>query len=162
MKKLSEPRITPKDKYTPFQTKNEAYRYLAGFIDGEGCLTISKQNRGGHHISPEYKIKCIVNHTNLDILKVYKNIFGGEIYIVKLKEGRNHKKQHQWIISNKVAYDFCKKIIKYLILKKKNAQLLIDFYEKRISNKYPIKTEELERREKILQEIRVLNKRGIR
>lgn len=151
-----------KNIYEPFLTKNEAYRYLAGFFDGEGCLTINKQNRGGRYISQEYKIRVIVTNSNIDILNVHKNIFGGKIYIRKAKNGRNHKISYQWHISNQTAYNFCKTMVKYLILKKKQAELLINFYEKRISNEYPIKIEELNRREKILQEIRILNKRGIK
>jgi len=94
--------------------QKEKIIYLAGIIDGEGC------------VKPNYLIKnknlvarCVVSNTSFELVSWLKNNFGGYIRIVK-REG-NRKIQYWWTLRNKEIKDLFPKIIPYLIIKKKEA-----------------------------------------
>ena len=62
--------------------------YLAGFIDGEGCIRLHKHpTKDGFN----YNLDVRIANTNLEVLQEIQKIFGGKINI--------HK--HNTIIRNK-------------------------------------------------------------
>lgn len=141
------------------KTMNLDLNYMAGFCDADGCITMSKIIRGGKYKSPEYKTKVIIANTKIKVLELFKKEFGGKIQ--KLKNEKSHHKDRFLLhITNQQAYKFCKLLKEKLFLKKRQAEIIIKFYEKRIDNKSPLSKEELNRRKKLLQEMKKLNKRG--
>jgi len=140
-------------------TKNRLY-YLAGFLDGEGCIQIKKSNRSRiTNKSPEYSVAVTISNTDITIPKMLRNIFGGSIFERKFK--RKWKNCYDWKVSNKKAIYFCKIIKPYLIMKQKQADnailfgLTIEYWgAKRVSN------ETLNIREMIYMNNKKLNKRG--
>ena len=70
--------------------KNELQiSWIAGFVDGEGCLTISKQARKDRP-SESWRPMVTIANTNKDSLNILKKEYGGTLYFNK--EKRSNKK----------------------------------------------------------------------
>ena len=139
--------------------------YIAGFFDGEGCISITKRAQRKENRSPEYKPVVVVSNINREVLIFFKELFGGYVYLDRrpksVKIRPNQRPLYRWVIMNTGAYNFCKKMKDKLFLKRKNAEVLIEFYD---SGKYLSKVNkvnELKRRNELYLKIRELNKRGI-
>ena len=92
--------------------------YIAGFFDGEGC--ISGQMQG---------IRIIITNTNLQILKDINHYFGFGKITNKLRTSKDvyRKPCYQWICWSKDAEQFLKIIYPYLRQKKTQAKLALRF-----------------------------------
>lgn len=92
--------------------------WTAGIIDGEGCIRINKSmtNYG------RYRYQAILSVTNSDlrILNKLKDWFGGNIYFRK-------DMYFQWGLSGKNISPILVKILPWLISKKEEAELTLDF-----------------------------------
>lgn len=125
--------------------------YLAGFIDGEGCIRISKSKHKKVNYTPIH-LKVVIANTNKEIIEwIDKNTnYYGKIYTVNRKNP-NHKTAYYWALSgNRKVVDFLNTMKEFLIVKKKQAELL--------SNGY-LHLNEIER-DNFINEIKKLNKRG--
>lgn len=99
--------------------------YLAGFLDGEGCIGISRSRHKGR-ISYGAYIK--VTNTDMRSLLWLEKNFGGGICRNSSKTTYPHKKPlFQWSLYGKRACELSKKLIWILIIKKKQAELLCRF-----------------------------------
>lgn len=123
---------------------------MAGFFDGEGYIGLLKRIRKGKYI--EYFLQVSVGQKDGAIMDWVIENYGGFLHHVK-RDG-----SYQWIISNKVAYLFLKRITPYLKYKKPQAILALDFFEGFERTKRALPPEELVRREKILNELKAQKK----
>lgn len=91
--------------------------YIAGFVDGEGCIRI-KQTPTSYYL--------IVHVTNsyLPVLKFIQERFGGNL---RMQEKTKNKNIYNLHLSCGVARDFLKSIIGFLIEKKPQAELGLKF-----------------------------------
>jgi hypothetical protein len=98
--------------------------YIAGIIDGEGCISISHHLRG--HSSPQIKVK-MTNHNCL--LWCYQKTSLGRFYPYKLGPAYKFNKQpYVWIVTKlDEILSLLKLIEPYLIVKKKQAALMVEF-----------------------------------
>lgn len=96
--------------------------YIAGFFDGEGCVRIKKANQGGN----SYYLIAHLTNTNQSILKMVQELFGGAIR--KQEAGRN-RPVYNWCVSSSEANDFLKTLLPFLMEKKTQAELGINFHE---------------------------------
>jgi hypothetical protein len=94
------------------------YAYIAGLIDGEGCITILKSNGG-------YSLTVSINQNDGRILDYCYGVFGGTIYVNIDK--RNPNKLWKWQITNEKAMEMLKKIYPFLTRKKIEAETAIEF-----------------------------------
>jgi len=94
--------------------------YLAGLFDGEGCISIqqSKNVKGIFN----YCLKLIVHMNCKEIIDILQETFGGSVYIRK-------DKSYAWECTGTEADETLKLIVPYLIEKKKQAELGIDYSE---------------------------------
>ena len=128
--------------------------YLAGIIDfdGEGCLIISRSNRGNYM---NYYGRIHVKNTNTNLMDWLVQHFGGNIHTNNPTDKLRHAIAYSWYFSGD-AHDKEKlllAIMPYLIVKKEQAKILLEFF--RISGeKNP------EKRENLYQQIHALNRRG--
>lgn len=91
--------------------------YLAGFFDGEG--TISIKSVQGKWVS----LKLQMSNLNWDVVSLFKKVFGGYAF-----EGRNNGKAfYHWGITSHKASSCLSRLEPYLIIKKEQAQLAIQF-----------------------------------
>ena len=96
-----------------------SYSYLAGFIDGEGCIGFT-QCRG--NLVP----RLVITNTNLDIIEALKEQFGGYITIPK-KYNSSWKQGYHWTLTGNKAVDLLDKCIKHLKIKTSQAEALFAF-----------------------------------
>jgi len=100
--------------------KIEKVIYLAGIIDGEGCV---KPHSSSSNFLRGYKkqiqARCEVSNTSKELADWLQKNFGGDVRTVK-REG-NRKTQYWWRLRNGEMKKVLPQIIPYLIVKKEEA-----------------------------------------
>jgi hypothetical protein len=116
--------------------------YTAGFIDGDGCITLTKKSSlgssGKRHVAVVPLI--VVTNTNLKIIKLLHKIFGGYINKHNLSKntvrkyyegpGFNYKFRktiYHLEIQYQQALFLAKAIYPYLVIKKAQVAVLFDY-----------------------------------
>ena len=97
--------------------------YLAGFVDGEGCITLMKTFNSPNRtlsITP----RVIVVNTNPLVLMMLKEYFGGSVGSVE-KSVWGRKEKFQWYISGYGCILFLESIFDYLKIKKEQAKSVL-------------------------------------
>jgi len=154
-------------KNTIEPTEND-FAYLAGFIDAECCLTISKY-KPNNRPNFTYKILLQLNNTKAPVFKWLLERFGGNItFVNRHKTNKSLKNQFCWRISGKALSKLLPKITQFLEHKKPVAEELIKFYETTLINGGDRHTEQfrtiynetIKIREEIIQKIHKLNLKG--
>ena len=99
--------------------------YTAGLIDGEGCIRLDKypKKSPGHNI--QYVLRVSVKMSNLQVLELMKEIWGGNIYVKKKVDGR--KQQWDWVIQALRARNMLKLVYPHLIVKQRQCKVALDF-----------------------------------
>jgi hypothetical protein len=102
--------------------------YLAGIIDGEGCISFTRSNRQTKKYVYRMQL-CIVN-TSPQLLSWLNEIFDGHCHINVHKRQPNHKRPvWSWTISGpRRTVRFLKEIEPYLVIKKQQVHLLMNGY----------------------------------
>ena len=102
--------------------------YIAGIFDGEGCVRIAKMAPTKYGtVNIIYELQLNIVNTNKDIIEfLYKTIGCG--HISKIDRSKENKKIiYRYSISNKKASQLLDLLLKYLIIKKKQAKIAINF-----------------------------------
>jgi len=104
-----------------------------------------------------------MSNTQLKLLKLFESWFGGSIATVKMPENTNQKQLYVWrLTSAHEIKHFVESIKPYLFLKRRHAEIFLEFYEtvqERFKVK-PITPEVRELRLKLYRELKTLNRRG--
>lgn len=140
---------------------NTLLAWVAGIFDGEGSLTIKRSNRSG---TVHYQLWVTVGMSdrpeNEKALKILQKAFGGNISRIKPKGNRIGAVA--WTVVSNQALECLKKVIPYLVIKKKQAELLIEFQSNCISRTGPKKDpEKLARQEDYFYRLRNMNIKGV-
>ena len=94
--------------------------YAAGIVDGEGCIMITK-------VGVSYAPLVTVSNTNFELMEELHKTYGGKIYKISKPKNKLHwKDSWQWRIHWSYAVDFLKEIYPFLIIKKKQADLVFE------------------------------------
>lgn len=128
------------------------YSYLAGIIDGEGCLLVSRSNRGNYM---NYYGRIHVKNTDYRLIQWLLDHFGGNVHSGTPTDLEKHSKAYSWYFSGD-AHDketLLLALMPYLIVKKEQAKILVEFF-RMSGEKNPAKREELYQRNA------ALNRRG--
>lgn len=99
--------------------------WMAGFVDGEGYIGIYKHKEPRMAEGFLFKTQFCVVNTNIDALKSFKEHFGGGIY-PQAKRNPNHKQGYQWKVTNVRALLALERLLPYLRIKARQAQLVIE------------------------------------
>lgn len=86
--------------------------YAAGFIEADGCFHLTNSSIGVR-----------VTNKNLEVLKWFKDTFGGE-----LSSKVTPSNCWDWNLHGPKACELCKLLLPHLIFKTRQAEILIDFY----------------------------------
>lgn len=147
------------DGYNLEKLSNEYLSYVAGYIDGEGCIRATKQRNGNAH-----GVHVFITNTYLPFLKELEETFGGKVTI-RNKQNERHKTIFQWRLSDRDSIlRFLKAILPFIREKKKQAELLIEYCElpilrsNRYSNNYDKTIEARNKRINLAEEISALKK----
>lgn len=146
-------------------TKEEA-AYIAGLVDGEGTISISKNKNN----SPgSYSIVLRIYNSNIDMLNFVKEKTElGSVkpnQLTKKWEGRNFKQVFKWQIFANDMRTFLPQIIPYLISKKEIAKLVLEWltrYGRKKLGGYYFTDEDREWRINTYLRLKKLNKRGLK
>lgn len=105
-----------------------ALAYMAGIMDGEGCVCICKGRdsvcRRGYHIY----LEVTVGNTNEWLIQWLKLQFGGTAH--KTLGKRNQRDWWTWSVSANKSVEFLKSLLPYLQIKRPQAELAIQFQSK--------------------------------
>ena len=105
--------------------KDADLAYLAGLIDGEGCIRVGKfKNSAG---ALRYRASCVIAMTDGRPLKWVKNNFGGGLYVDRKLRHRCSKVCHSWMINAQSAATILRQCLPFLKVKHRQARLLIEF-----------------------------------
>ncbi len=106
------------------------YEYIAGFIDGEGCISMTSNPN------------IIVTQCNEEVLSKMCEFTGlGAVYDKKMPRNDKWRQAWQWKIGGKQAIEMLERIAALLVLKKPEAELMLE--NKDLFNKYQKQTEEV-------------------
>jgi hypothetical protein len=139
------------------------YAYLAGLIDGEGCVSIintTSVDRPGLH----YQLRLMISMTHQPTIEFLAKEFGGRVNAVQ--QNKKWKTRYAWIVCSMNAKKLLTRTQPYLICKQEQARLGIMFQEQLeehiefYGSRYSLSKEETEIREKIVAKMHELNKRG--
>ena len=100
--------------------------YMAGIIDGEGCLYLKKGEKESYSVQ--------VANTSKDLMCWIQKEFGG--FTTRYEPPRpNHKVLYTWRIGNILGVrDILCAVIPYLVIKKKKAIAFLEYCEAKISS----------------------------
>jgi len=136
-------------------------RYLAGFIDGEGCIGIAKTKNGMAKGRPRYFPFIAIVNSNLGILKIIKHMYPKGRKIIEIKKTLGHKKIYNLRIDGNELINILEDIMPYLIDKKRQAELVLEFKKnmrKSHETKQILSKETMEIRENYYKTLRILKK----
>lgn len=116
-------------------------QYVAGIIDGEGYVSIDRNDA----YSACLVGKVVVQMASPTLPKMLKRAFGGNYRTYKRINPRQSD-AHSWCLNGAQSVSLLKKLLPFLILKKKQAALVIKLYEARAKRKSKTHPTPLEKR----------------
>jgi LAGLIDADG endonuclease len=126
------------------------YIYLAGIIDGEGCITIGA---GKKETCINYNALLLVQNTSEKLIDYLQSTFGGQKYLSK-KETSTTRTAWMWRITKKAHIEqILLAVLPYLIIKREQAKILLNYV--RLERTAPT-----ELRKQAYEALRKLNSRG--
>ena len=132
-------------------------KYLAGLIDGEGCIQSKGKNYAG--------IRLTIANSYEPLIEMLRDEFGGNVrkYVDKrqYKNGRYRKPVYFWTVYDILAEEILRKCYPYLIIKKEHAKIMFSIRKNINTNHYRVSSDELERRKFLKHELDKLNKKGV-
>jgi hypothetical protein len=97
-------------KNEPTVEPSEAdYWYAAGFVDGEGCITVRQApgTKNGHNWNPSMYASVTISQVDPRPLQWMQERWGGSLRpLLRRKEGRNDRDAWEWCIVGHAAYRF--------------------------------------------------------
>lgn len=110
----------------PTRTKGTAMTevelaYMAGIIDGEGCVNIwCRSDR------KEYRLRLSVTNCDLSLMLWIKSTFGGYLYRREAQKA-GWKTKYEWMVTGKLLDNVLPIILPYLKIKRRQAELAVCF-----------------------------------
>lgn len=128
--------------------------YIAGLIDGEGCIGIHKHsdNRGKSRLHYLY---LIVSNNDPKCCKFLRGKFGG--WITKRQQKSTWNPNYKWGVRSRRAREILELVLPYLRLKQEQAVLGIEFDDAK--QRYHLTDAEWQKRERYYLRMRALNQR---
>lgn len=100
--------------------------WAAGIIDGEGCITISRQRAGaGGRINPSHRLYVKVSMGHLPTIDRLHEIFGAGSRHVQ--PGGRWNDAYIWMVSTRQAGDVLRAVRPHLVTKADEADLALEF-----------------------------------
>ncbi len=116
----------------PFPEKT-SIAYLAGLFDGEGSINIFKQAKKEDRVYPRYFLEISIINTHKGVLQWVLENFGGRLSIEQ--EPKRHHRTWRWRASSNEAYHVLLAMFPYLLVKKEQARVAIEFQERLLAFK---------------------------
>ncbi|MGH7744866.1 MAG: hypothetical protein ACREQ5_08665 [Candidatus Dormibacteria bacterium] len=131
--------------------------YLAGLMDGDGCITIQKnpiRNGNGYFV---YAGQLSIVNTFASVVLEIENVLGGRSSL-RTEETENRMASYQWQQRKKPSIESTLlKVMPYLVIKKEQAKLLLEFVRRPRIEKKDINPDRHDFREDFYQKMQSLN-----
>ena len=103
------------------------YAYIAGLIDGEGCISIRKCRQGQFIY---YKPMIEVGMVNKEPIKLLEKTFGNSAWYEVVPTGKRKLICHKWRVTGTNCLPVLNTILPYIIVKKEQALLAIELIKR--------------------------------
>lgn len=110
---------------------NEEWAYIAGLLDGEGCIYISKNrpSKRTRTVNPFYRLYVVISNTHLGAMVWLHNQLGGSLAQQKAtRTSFSSNPIWNWRLSTRQAARFLEAVLPYLRIKKEQAEVALEFY----------------------------------
>jgi len=98
--------------------------YLAGLIDGEGSITLSRRYRSGQR-----QLAVSISNTEKELLNSVMQMIGAGKLTNKRRDSKLHQQSYTYQISNRQALELLRQTAPFLRgYKRKRAELVLTFY----------------------------------
>lgn len=146
----------------PFTLSDLDAAYIAGIVDGEGCVTLSKLTDATMRDGHSYRPCVMISNTNRVLMQYLTAIVGVGRVNKRKPSSPNSKISYVWVCWSKQATSLLYQLLPFLVLKKKQAELLLDFQRKSSQNfgMRGLPPNIRRYQEKACHQMRRLNKRG--
>jgi hypothetical protein len=143
--------------------KELCHAYVAGIIDGEGCLTITRHKSKTSKIGFRFCPYLDVSNTDLQLLKDLQEYFSVGSIRAKKMNASNRKQGYSWTVWGQQIRKVLVPIFPYLRLKRDRAILLLSYLDKhgRRTGSVGLSVEEHDDQSQIYNSMKQLNQRGI-
>jgi hypothetical protein len=140
--------------------------YIAGLFDGEGSIMLFKRkNLQKGRKTPSYFLTANLRMTNFKAMDWINRIYNGTYgKAYDVPENKNWKPNREWKIEGSRCVNFLKQIYPYLKIKNKQAKIAFKFGKtiNRHLGANKIDKKILQYRNKLCQQMKKLNKRGMK
>jgi hypothetical protein len=146
------------------KSKKLSLEYIAGFVDGEGCISIH-ENRAWLAESangrPRIVMQVAIANCNRAVLVQIQRQHGGSI--CKQTRTNPHARQGYALkLSEQSACRFLEKILPFLCIKRKQAKLMLQLGKRKAKDVTYLSVHESVIRRRIAERCQALNKKGPR
>ena len=139
--------------------------YIAGFVDGEGCISITRENK---HNGNGHQAVFRVCDTHIGVLNYLCAITGlgyvkpwvGSSTERRAVRFKNCKPQWRWQFSSNGMRELLPEILPYLVVKREVAQVALELLQRNLTRGKSLTEEERVRRTPLYKRIKELNQRG--
>lgn len=148
-------------------------RYLAGIVDGEGCISLHANHVNPHlNKHPRVVLHFSVSNTCRSLILDIKEQFGGSVY-TRLPKKQDFKALPKycycWCLGERATVQLLKRLLPFLRVKQRQAKLAIEF--QKIKDKYtssrsgrplgaPLSEGEYKQRLSLVRQCKLLNRVG--
>ena len=146
--------------------KETTKAYLAGIIDGEGCITISRWRKHRNYRTPRYELRIIVVMTHKPTIDfISDNMPYGSSCFLHKPSVNGRKPSWKWVATNTFAAEILGHLLPYFITKRQQALLAIEFIQERGDGRRlgsnPCPPDMVAKRERFYAQMSKLNKKGM-
>jgi hypothetical protein len=108
--------------------------YIAGLLDGEGCINIYRINTKRieeieGRKNPKYILSVTIYNCHYGVIKWLHEQYGGYLQ-TRYRNPKTWRTNYAWKVSANIALDFLKEVQKYMKIKSEQAKIAIKFQEK--------------------------------
>jgi sulfite reductase beta subunit-like hemoprotein len=129
--------------------------YLAGLLDGEGSVIVTR-TRGRGSVNDSVSARVIITNTDLPLIEWLLAEVGGS-FVPKKRMKDHHRQAYQWLLGGRNAAAFLLAVIPYLRIKKAQAEAGLRILETVGDRNTRLTDEVMEIREEAFAEVRRLN-----
>jgi hypothetical protein len=133
------------------------WAYLAGVLDSDGCISIAKQTKKGRTY---HRLTVTITNTNRDLVDWLVTNFEGSCYMCNPNAPKHHKTAWRWIIRGHDARPILNQTLPYLMVKRKRAELALQFVKTIRSRGESLTDKERKQRERLHAILRSMNTAG--
>jgi hypothetical protein len=130
------------------------WAYLAGFIDGEGCL-------GLRRVKTTIRPRITITNTNKEVLELIRGFVGSGSICKSRTKGEGWKCAYRWQLEGKQSIGkVIDGVLPHLIVKREQGIVLKRFIDTIQEKSHRLRPEVIIERELLLETMKQLNKKG--